>query len=102
MDMPIGSHKVWYAVEINADPAPPEKVFDVSCAVQSSCAIEIGISNPTSDDITFQIQIINSQCLSGANSLHLSANESTKFQIIYSPTIIGTFNARYGYFAGLK
>ncbi|RDD38935.1 Cilia- and flagella-associated protein 47 [Trichoplax sp. H2] len=93
MDMPIGSHKVWYAVEINADPPPPEKVFDVSCAVQSSCAIEIGIANPTDSDINFQVQILHSQCLSAADNLRLQSNESTKFRVIYSPTIIGTFSA---------
>jgi hypothetical protein len=73
---------------LNTDSPKADKVIELSTSIRQSVALDLDINNPLKHAITFEI-IINGEGLQGENILHVGAQETVKYSLIYSPLSVG-------------
>ncbi|XP_075446373.1 cilia- and flagella-associated protein 47 isoform X3 [Ascaphus truei] len=78
-------HKVWFSMEINSKPAPPERTINVTCAVLGTVGIDIPITNPTHGLLHLDV-LVNGAGLTGETHFTLQALETFPYMAKYSPT----------------
>ncbi|KAL3884217.1 hypothetical protein ACJMK2_030436, partial [Sinanodonta woodiana] len=82
-------YRVWYSVEVNVKPPPPERILEVTCACQKKSILEVIVRNPTTETITLEATI-QGQHLSGNPSITLPPGSKDIYTLTYAPAIIGT------------
>ncbi|KAM4602134.1 cilia and flagella-associated protein 47-like [Polymixia lowei] len=80
--------EVYFSVELICEPAAPVKVIDVQCAVQSSVAIEIPVSNPHGEPLTLDV-FLRGEDLSGASVLSVPRRGTLAYKATFSPAKVG-------------
>ncbi|KAM9320035.1 LOW QUALITY PROTEIN: cilia- and flagella-associated protein 47 [Gastrophryne carolinensis] len=81
-------YKVWFSVEINSNPAPPEQTIDVTCPVLKTVGITIPITNPTKDILHFNV-MVNGAGVTGDDKYTLQPRETYPYVATFSPTKTG-------------
>ncbi|XP_040280927.1 cilia- and flagella-associated protein 47 [Bufo bufo] len=84
-------YKVWFSVEINSMPAPPERTIDVTCSVLKSVGVNIPITNPTMDVLNFHV-LVNGDGITGDDVFTLQPRETFSYVAKFSPTKTGSCN----------
>ncbi|XP_064816348.1 cilia- and flagella-associated protein 47-like, partial [Oncorhynchus masou masou] len=81
-------YEVWFSIEVICDPAPPLKVLAVDCAVQSSVAVEIPLSNPEAEPLELWV-CLEGEDLSGDTLVCVPPQSSLNYTVTFSPAIVG-------------
>ncbi|XP_068124444.1 cilia- and flagella-associated protein 47 [Hyperolius riggenbachi] len=81
-------YKVWFSVEINSKPAPPEKSIDVTCPVLKTVGIDFPITNPTKDVLHFNV-LMDGTGVTGDDNFILHPRETFPYVAKFSPTKVG-------------
>ncbi|XP_045065582.1 cilia- and flagella-associated protein 47-like isoform X3 [Coregonus clupeaformis] len=81
-------YEVWFSIEVICDPAPPLKVLAVHCAVQSSVAVEIPLSNPEAEPLELGV-CLEGEDLSGDTRVCVPPRSSLTYTVTFSPAIVG-------------
>eukprot|EP00062_Callorhinchus_milii_P018287 gi/632971676/ref/XP_007902288.1/ PREDICTED: uncharacterized protein LOC103185538 [Callorhinchus milii] len=81
-------YRVWFYLEINSAPAPPEQCLCVCCAVQNTIHLELSICNPINEHLTLHV-ILNGNGLIGEGSLVLKPKEMILYVAKYAPNSVG-------------
>ncbi|XP_066477404.1 cilia- and flagella-associated protein 47 [Tiliqua scincoides] len=81
--------RVWFSLEINGIPAPPEKTLSVECTVLDSVVIGIPITNPTNDVLLLDVLLIDATLLTGKRNLVLEPGGLLHYEVKYSPAVTG-------------
>ncbi|XP_071186802.1 cilia- and flagella-associated protein 47-like [Salvelinus alpinus] len=81
-------YEVWFSIEVICDPAPPLKVLAVHCAVQSSVAVEIPLSNPEAEPLDLWV-CLEGEDLSGDTRVCVPPQSSLNYTVTFSPAIVG-------------
>ncbi|XP_072116671.1 cilia- and flagella-associated protein 47-like [Mobula birostris] len=81
-------YRVWFYLEINTVPAPPEQRLCVTCAVQDSIDVKIMISNPVNEPLALDI-MLNGDGIAGDNCLVLKPKEVAVYVARFTPSIVG-------------
>ncbi|XP_069827114.1 cilia- and flagella-associated protein 47 [Dendropsophus ebraccatus] len=84
-------YKVWFSVEINSAPTPPERTIDVTCSVFNSVGINIPITNPSMDILHFHV-LLNGDGVTGDDVFILNPRETFSYVAKFSPTKTGISN----------
>ncbi|KAG9492434.1 hypothetical protein GDO78_000763 [Eleutherodactylus coqui] len=84
-------YKVWFSVEINSLPAPPEKTIDVTCSVLKTVGINIPITNPLMDTLHCHV-LLNGDGITGDDVFTLQSRETFSYVAKFSPTKTGISN----------
>ncbi|XP_077977423.1 cilia- and flagella-associated protein 47-like [Glandiceps talaboti] len=84
-------YRVWYSVEVISQPPEPEKTLEIMCAAQSAAIVEVSISNPTSNDLVFDVTV-EGEGVSGAETMTLAPAQRAMYQLNYAPAIVGEFS----------
>ncbi|KAM3935444.1 cilia- and flagella-associated protein 47 [Leptodactylus fuscus] len=84
-------YKVWFSVEVNSIPAPPERTIDVTCSVLKTVGINIPITNPLMDTLHFHV-LVNGDGITGDDVFSLQPRESFSYVAKFSPTKTGISN----------
>ncbi|KAM4702008.1 cilia- and flagella-associated protein 47 [Discoglossus pictus] len=77
-------YKVWFSLEINSKPAPPERTISVTCPVLETISIDIPVSNPTLKELNWHV-LVEGDGLIGETQLTLQAKETFPYVVKYSP-----------------
>nr|XP_046178927.1 cilia- and flagella-associated protein 47-like [Oncorhynchus gorbuscha] len=81
-------YEVWFSIEVICDPAPPLKVLAVHCAVQSSVAVEIPLSNPEAEPLELWV-CLEGEDLSGDTLVCVPPQSSLNYTVTFSPAVVG-------------
>ncbi|XP_056157527.1 cilia and flagella-associated protein 47-like [Lampris incognitus] len=81
-------YEVYFSLELICEPAPPFKVIDIQCAVQSSVAIEIPVSNPHRELLMLEV-CLEGEDLSGANLISVPSHGTLVYKVTFSPVRVG-------------
>jgi hypothetical protein len=82
----------WYAVVVDVSSPSEEKVIEVNATVRQAVVIEITLDNPLKDELVFDVSIMGDGLLGESNfTLQPKSQESTAYELIYSPLIAGSF-----------
>lgn len=79
---------VWYTVQVSASRPPAEGVVQIDAEVRQAVAAEIGISNPLSEPVEFEVRLEGDGLL-GDPFLMLGPKETATYELIYSPLTAG-------------
>ncbi|DBA78771.1 TPA: putative protein fap47 [Trebouxia sp. C0004] len=90
--MAESGHYVWYSLQLNVSEAPPIGSLDVSAAVRQAVAVQVQISNPLHDALTFDLTYGSDQ-LVGPEVLALKPKESRDFEFFFAPLVEGASQA---------
>ncbi|XP_056412134.1 cilia- and flagella-associated protein 47 isoform X3 [Hyla sarda] len=90
-DSKSAPYKVWFTVEINSTPTPPERTIDVTCSVFKSVGINIPITNPSMDTLHFQV-LVNGDGITGDDVFSLQPKETFSYVAKFSPSKTGNSN----------
>lgn len=74
----------WNTIEVNARSSDPIETLDISTELRQAIGIDIPISNPISQPIEFEVRIVGEGLL-GERFVRLGPNESSVYELIYSP-----------------
>ncbi|XP_067896652.1 cilia- and flagella-associated protein 47-like isoform X2 [Heterodontus francisci] len=81
-------YRVWFYLEINAVPAPPEQCLCVTCAVQDATDVIIPISNPLQEPLTLDV-MLNGAGITGDTCLVIGPKEVISYKASYMPSVVG-------------
>ncbi|XP_029603297.1 cilia- and flagella-associated protein 47 [Salmo trutta] len=81
-------YEVWFSIEVICEPAPPLKVLAVHCAVQSSVAVEIPLSNPEAEPLELWV-CLEGEDLSGDTRVCVPPQSRLNYTVTFSPVIVG-------------
>ncbi|XP_072900577.1 cilia- and flagella-associated protein 47-like [Hemitrygon akajei] len=81
-------YRVWFYLEINTVPAPPEQRLCVTCAVQDSIDVKIMISNPVNEPLTLDV-MLNGDGITGDTCLVIKPKEVAAYVARFTPSIVG-------------
>ncbi|KAG7467070.1 hypothetical protein MATL_G00149440 [Megalops atlanticus] len=81
-------YEVWFSLEVISSPAPPMKVLPVQCAVHSSVAVEIPITNPRAEPLQLQV-CVEGPDLSGDTWMSVPAHDTQTYLARFSPATTG-------------
>ncbi|KAL0021413.1 hypothetical protein WJX79_003538 [Trebouxia sp. C0005] len=90
--MAESGHYVWYSLQLNVSEAPPIGSLDVSATVRQAVAVQVQISNPLHDALTFDLTYGSDQ-LVGPEVLALKPKESREFEFFFAPLVEGDSQA---------
>uniref|UniRef100_H2YRV7 Uncharacterized protein n=1 Tax=Ciona savignyi TaxID=51511 RepID=H2YRV7_CIOSA len=82
------SYRVWYSLEIEAEPSDPMSIIEIECPVQQSAYHEIPVCNPSGEIINFDIKV-KGNALEGDSQLLLHPNIPATYRLQYSPCVVG-------------
>ncbi|XP_077338680.1 cilia- and flagella-associated protein 47 [Lithobates pipiens] len=85
-------YKVWFSVQINSMPSPPEQIIDVTCPVLKTVGINIPITNPTMDVLNFHV-LVDGDGVTGDEKFTLQPKETFPYVAKFSPTKTGISNS---------
>lgn len=80
-------HYCWYTLCVKAESSQCEKSIDLNCYVRRSVAYDIELTNPLDEEVTYKC-VINGECLYGAPTFTLGANQTGKYQLMFRPLYI--------------
>lgn len=86
-------YRVWYSVEIQSAPAPPEKIIDITCCAQSAALMEVDVYNPLVQTMTFDV-IIEGDGLRGDPEIELESGRKKFYQLVFAPSSVGVTQGR--------
>ncbi|XP_043556662.1 cilia- and flagella-associated protein 47-like [Chiloscyllium plagiosum] len=81
-------YRVWFYLEINATPAPPEQCLCVTCAVLDAIDVIIPISNPLQEPLVLDV-MLNGAGITGDTSLAVGPKEVISYKARYTPHVVG-------------
>ncbi|XP_038658216.1 cilia- and flagella-associated protein 47-like isoform X3 [Scyliorhinus canicula] len=81
-------YRVWFYLEIDAVPAPPEQCLCVTCAVQEVIDVIIPITNPLQESLALDV-ILKGAGITGDTCLVIEPKEVTSYKARYTPSIVG-------------
>lgn len=90
--MLAAGHYVWYSLRLTVSEAPPIGSLDVSATVRQAVAVQVQISNPLHDALTFDLAYGSDQ-LVGPELLALKPKESRDFEFFFAPLVEGDSQA---------
>ncbi|PRP78761.1 hypothetical protein PROFUN_00934 [Planoprotostelium fungivorum] len=79
---------IFFTVEVQASPPPPEQKLEISSIVRSAVAAEISIRNPLDEAVEFEVTM-EGDGLFGEPTVLLGAKENGIYQLIYYPIVRG-------------
>ncbi|KAL3150260.1 Uncharacterized protein ABBQ32_000112 [Trebouxia sp. C0010 RCD-2024] len=85
-------HYVWYSLRLTVSEAPPIGTLEVSATVRQAVALQVQISNPLPDALTFDLTY-GSTHLVGPDVLALKPQESREFEFFFAPLVDGDSQA---------
>lgn len=88
----VTGHYVWYSLRLNVSEAPPIGSLEVSATVRQAVAVQVQISNPLPDALTFDLTYGSDQ-LVGPEVLALKPKESREFEFFFAPLVEGDSQA---------
>eukprot|EP00940_MAST-03C_sp_MAST-3C-sp2_P001239 g1239.t1 len=74
----------WYTVEIQAESSDPEDTIKIETAVRNAASVEITLSNPLKDDVTFDVYLAG-EGLMGETSFSLAAGTEKSYEVVFAP-----------------
>lgn len=83
---------MWYSLRLTVSEAPPIGSLDVSATVRQAVALQVRISNPLHDALTFDLTYASDQ-LVGPDVLALKPKESREFEFFFAPLVEGDSQA---------
>ena len=83
---------MWYSLRLTVSEAPPIGSLNVSATVRQAVALQVQISNPLHDALTFDLTYDSDQ-LVGPDVLALKPKESREFEFFFAPLIEGDSQA---------
>lgn len=86
-------YRVWYNIEVQSSPAPPEKVIHIECCAQSAAMMEVEVSNPLPRTLTFDVTI-EGIGLSGESQIALEPGRKKFYQLVFAPSSVGCSQGR--------
>ncbi|ESO84826.1 hypothetical protein LOTGIDRAFT_196276 [Lottia gigantea] len=87
-DSVYNGHRIWYSVEINVAPPPPERTLDITCNCRKKMMVDIIVKNPTSLQIELEAEIMGRD-LSGPSTIALSGGEKDVYTLTFEPSHVG-------------
>ncbi|XP_051915032.1 cilia- and flagella-associated protein 47-like isoform X1 [Hippocampus zosterae] len=84
----VGRYQVFYTLEIICEPGSPVNTLNVQCAVQSSVAIEIPVSNPGGELLLLNVDLEGDD-LCGADWVLIPPQETLTYKVTFSPGKMG-------------
>uniref|UniRef100_UPI00398E85F1 cilia- and flagella-associated protein 47-like isoform X2 n=1 Tax=Pristiophorus japonicus TaxID=55135 RepID=UPI00398E85F1 len=87
-------YRVWFYLEINTIPAPPEQCLCVTCAVQENIDVPIPICNPIDEPLTLDV-MLNGAGITGDTCLVIKPKEVISYMARYTPSVVGESNGRW-------
>ena len=85
-------HYVWYSLRLDVSEAPPIGNLDVAATVRQAVAVQVQISNPLHEALTFDLSYGSDQ-LVGPDVLALKPKESRDFEFFFAPLVEGDSQA---------
>ena len=85
-------HYVWYSLRLDVSEAPPIGSLDVAATVRQAVAVQVQISNPLHEALTFDLSYGSDQ-LVGPDVLALKPKESRDFEFFFAPLVEGDSQA---------
>ncbi|KAK2169816.1 hypothetical protein NP493_1175g00013 [Ridgeia piscesae] len=83
-------YRIWFAVEINVEPQPPERTVYITSPCQKKVALELNINNPTNKVLSLEA-VIDGPSLTGPNYIHILPSSKGTYELTYAPAIIGSY-----------
>ncbi|KAG9349623.1 hypothetical protein JZ751_028071, partial [Albula glossodonta] len=93
-DERIWPYEVWFSLEVMCSPAPPMKVMAIQCAVHSSVAVEIPITNPRAEPLHLQVCVEGPDLL-GDTCMSVPAQGTAPYLIRFTPATVGRKSGRW-------
>ncbi|XP_067945629.1 cilia- and flagella-associated protein 47-like isoform X2 [Watersipora subatra] len=87
-DDEYNGYKVWYSVTSDIAPAPAERSICIRCNCQKRAVVEMGVKNPTENDIKLEVDI-HGMGLSGEKDILVPAKGSAAYELVFFSTCIG-------------
>mmetsp|Transcript_18627 Transcript_18627/g.36432 ORF Transcript_18627/g.36432 Transcript_18627/m.36432 type:complete len:3020 (+) Transcript_18627:106-9165(+) len=78
----------WVAVEVNAEPPLPESCLDIQTFVRKAAAVQISVTNPLNEELSFEI-ILQGDGLLGEPLMKLAPQETAMYEFVFSPLVAG-------------
>jgi len=79
---------IWYTIELDSAPPPPEKVLEITASLRKVVAVEIPISNPAGNELVFTV-FIRGEGLVGDDTIAVPAGKSAMYELLYCPLVAG-------------
>ncbi|XP_019714520.1 cilia- and flagella-associated protein 47-like, partial [Hippocampus comes] len=89
----VGRYQVFYTLEIICEPGSPVNTLNVQCAVHSSVAIEIPVSNPGGELLLLNVDLEGAD-LCGADWVLIPPQETLTYKVTFSPGKMGKSRGR--------
>ena len=86
-------YRLWYSVEVQASPPPPERTFEVTCAAHSAVTVEIAVSNPSRENVIMDVAVEGTG-LEGEPTITVHPRQQAVYQLKFAPTSIGESRGR--------
>lgn len=83
---------MWYSLRLTVSEAPPIGSLEVSATVRQAVGLQVQISNPLHDALTFDLTYGSDQ-LVGPDVLALKPKESREFEFFFAPLVEGDSQA---------
>ncbi|XP_078495986.1 cilia- and flagella-associated protein 47 isoform X1 [Ciona intestinalis] len=83
------SYRVWYSIEIDAEPSEPLGNLRFECPVQQMAYFDIPVRNPCGEILNFDVKV-SGKALKGESEFSLRPRVPGSYQLKYSPCVVGT------------
>ncbi|XP_076799523.1 cilia- and flagella-associated protein 47-like isoform X2 [Clavelina lepadiformis] len=84
----LSGYRVWYSIEVQAEPADPVDVINVECPVQGVKEIEIPVKNPSGERVEYDVDII-ADLVEGDAKFVLAPRIPAVYRLRYQPREVG-------------
>ena len=81
---------VWFTIELRVSSPEEAGTLQVSAQARTAVRIQLSLNNPIESDLIFQVQH-NGQGLHGPEELLLPAQGKVKYEMTYSPLVVGSY-----------
>ena len=75
---------IWWTVEVRTDSPKPEAVIDMRAFIRKAKSVEVSLSNPLNEPITFEV-FYQGEGLIGDSTFSLEPKHVNTYNLIFSP-----------------
>jgi len=87
---------IWWTVEVRTDSPKPEAVIDMRAFIRKAKSVEVSLSNPLNEPITFEV-FYQGEGLIGDSTFSLEPKHVNTYNLIFSPLMAGEFTGNIGF-----
>lgn len=87
---------IWWTVEVRTDSPKPEAVIDMRAFIRKAKSVEVSLSNPLNEPITFEV-FYQGEGLIGDSTFSLEPKHVNTYNLIFSPLTAGEFTGNIGF-----